>query len=186
MRVVDDHAERLPASTDSKRPGTPATDSTPAPDRVLVDAERARRGDRARRVRPVEAAAQAQAGRRARRPAENVDRAGQLGCQAPPPLVVDVDDRDVGLVEERALRREVLIHRAVEVEVVLRQVREDEHAEARAGEPSLRAADRRRLHRARTVAGVEHLAEQALEVDRLGRVQPDRPLLPADDAPRCS
>ena len=89
-------------------------------------------------------------------------------------------------VEERALRGEVLLHRAVEVEVVLRQVREDEHREPRAVEPALRLGDRRRLHRARAVAGVDHLAKQPLQVDRLRRVQARRRPLAARPGARCS
>ena len=63
---------------------------------------------------------------------------------------------------------------AVEVEVVLREVRE-----RRGGEPD--AVDavqvervRGDLHRARAVARVEHAAERALQVDRLGRRPLDR------------
>ena len=41
---------------------------------------------------------------------------------------------------------------------------------------------RRRLHRARPVAGIEHLAEGPLEVDRLGRRADDRTPLASDTA----
>ena len=57
---------------------------------------------------------------------------GSVAASRLPPLVADVDDRALGLGEEGGLRLVVGLHRAVEVEVVLRQVREDEHGEARA------------------------------------------------------
>ena len=68
--------------------------------------------------------------------------------------------------EEAALRLEVRLHVAVEVEVILAEVGEDEDGEAHAVEPVQLRRVRRRLHRARAVARVEHLAERALEVDR--------------------
>ena len=105
-----------------------------------------------------------------------------LGREAGAVLVCDVDHRTGGLREQPALRLEVLVHRAVEVEVVLRQVREHEHREPCSFEPALRGCHRRRLHHAGAVAAVEHLAEQPLQVDRLGRVQPDLAHLVADPA----
>ena len=109
-----------------------------------------------------------------------VARVRQLRGEPPPPLVADVHDRALGLLEQRALRLEVALHRAVEVEVVLRQVREDEHREARAREPALAPAI--------DVASITHerspassiCAEEPLQVDRLGRVQPGRACLAAD------
>jgi hypothetical protein len=56
----------------------------------------------------------------------------------------------------------------VEVEVVLVEVGEHEDGEADVVETAERRAVRGRLHRAAAVARVEHLAEQALQVDRLG------------------
>ena len=53
--------------------------------------------------------------------------------------------------------------------MLLREVREDERVEADAVEPPVVRAVRRRLERDRVVAGVEHLAEEPLQVDRLGR-----------------
>ena len=53
--------------------------------------------------------------------------------------------------------------------MVLRQVREDERVEADAVEPVQRAPVRRCLERHRVVAALEHLGEEALEVDRLRR-----------------
>ena len=66
--------------------------------------------------------------------------------------------------------------------MVLRQVREDERGEADAVEPAERRAVRRRLHARAAVAGVEHLPELALQVDRLGRRAHGRPPLAADAA----
>ena len=64
--------------------------------------------------------------------------------------------------------------------MILRQVREDEHGEPRPLEPALRAGLRGRLEHAGAVAGVGHLAQEPLEVDRLGRVEAGRALLAAD------
>ena len=62
----------------------------------------------------------------------NVRASGSVCGEPPPPLVADVHDGALGLRRRAPLRREVLVHRPVEVEVVLRQVREHEHREARA------------------------------------------------------
>ena len=107
----------------------------------------------------------------------------QLVGEPAPVLVADVDCRrravpvDVGLGEEPPLRVEVGAQRAVEVEVVLRQVREDERPEARPDEPLQLGRVRGGLHRTAPVAGVEELAEGALEVDCLGRRPGDGPPL---------
>ena len=77
-------------------------------------------------------------------------------------------------VEEARLGREVVLHRAVEVEVVLRQVRERRRREAHAVDPVQLERVRRHLHRAGPVAGVEHPPERPLQVDRLGRRPLDR------------
>ena len=84
------------------------------------------------------------------------------------------------LREQPALRVVVRLHRAVEVEVLVREVREDEHGEADAVETALDGCVRRRFHRARPVARVDHLTEQPLQVDRLRRVQRRRTRLVAD------
>ena len=57
----------------------------------------------------------------------------------------------------------------MKVEVVLAQVREDEDGEPYAEQSLEGRAVRCGLHRAASVSGVEHLAEEALDVDRLGR-----------------
>ena len=114
--------------------------------------------------------------------AENVIASGQLLRQPAPVLVADVHDRERPRLgeEEPPLRLEVRLHVAVEVEVVLAEIREHEHGEADAVEPVEDGRVRRRLHRARAVAGVEHLAEQPLQVDRLGRRAHDAAPLAAD------
>ena len=98
-----------------------------------------------------------------------------------------------GAGEQPALRLEVVLHRPVQVEVVLREVREDEGVEADAVEPLQRRAVRRRLDGDAPVAGVEHLAEEPLQVDRLGsRVRrgpgdaADDPLDGADEPRRAA
>ena len=57
----------------------------------------------------------------------------------------------------------------MEVQVVLAQVREDKDGEADFEEPLLLGAVRGGLEGGAEIAGVEHLAESALQVDRLGR-----------------
>ena len=65
--------------------------------------------------------------------------------------------------------------------MVLRQVREHEHREPRPLEPALRLRDRGRLHHAGGVAARRAIcAEEPLQVERLGRVEPGRPALAAD------
>ena len=70
-------------------------------------------------------------------------------------------------MNSRRLAAEVVLHRCVEVEVVLRQVGEDRGREVdRVGAVELECV-RGDLHRAGAVAPVEHLPERALQVDRL-------------------
>ena len=99
-----------------------------------------------------------------------------------PVLVVDVHDRDTGLVEQAPLRREVGVHRLVEVEVVLGEVGEHLAREADASGAAELERVRRDLHGHCRVAGVEHAPEGRLEVDRLGR-RPLHLLLRAADDP---
>ena len=95
----------------------------------------------------------------------------ELGGEPSSPLVADVHRRRRRLRagEEPPLRLEVVLHRPVQVEVILAQVREDERVEADAVEPSQRGAVRRRLDRRAPVTRIEHLPEEPLQVDRLGR-----------------
>src|SRR5438270_13114106 len=99
-------------------------------------------------------------------------------------VVADVDrgGRPLALDEEPALRVEVALECPVEVEVVLAEVGEGERAEANAVEPPQLGAVRGRLECTAPVAGVEHLAEGALEVDRLRCRADRRPALPTDPA----
>jgi hypothetical protein len=85
----------------------------------------------------------------------------------------------VGLAEEPSFRIEVGLERSVEVEVILREVGEDENGEARPEQAAELGGVRRGLHRAAPVARFEHLAKGALEVDRLGRGAGDRAPLAA-------
>ena len=66
--------------------------------------------------------------------------------------------------------------------MILGQVREDERVEADAIEPVQHRGVRGGLERDAAIPGVEHLAEGALQVDRLGRRPHDRPRLPSDPA----
>ena len=66
--------------------------------------------------------------------------------------------------------------------MILGQVREDERGEPNPDETLERRRVRRSLHRAASVAGVEHLAERVLEVDRLRGGSRHGPSLAADPA----
>ena len=68
----------------------------------------------------------------------------------------------------------------MEVEVVLREVGEDRRGDVDAVRPPQLERVRGDLHRAGAIAAVEHLAERALEVDRLGRGADGRPLVARD------
>ena len=108
-------------------------------------------------------------------------RVRQLGRQPPSVLVADVHGRGrIAVDEEPPLRLEVRLHVAVEVQMILAEIGEDERGEAHAVEPVQLRRMRRRLHRARAVARVEHLAEGPLQVDRLGRRAHDAAPLAAD------
>ena len=110
-----------------------------------------------------------------------VSASGRSCARRRPHGIADVDRRRrATLEEEPALGLEVGVHRPVQVEVVLGQVREGERGEVDAVESPERGAVRGRLHRAASVARVEHLAECALEVDRLGRRAHGRAPLAAD------
>ena len=108
----------------------------------------------------------------------------ELVGELPAPRVADVHRgrRRRRAREEPPLRHVVLLHRAVEVEVVLRQVREHERIEADAVEPVQHRGVRGRLERDAAVARVEHLAERPLQVDRLRRRAHDGPNLASDPA----
>ncbi len=78
----------------------------------------------------------------------------------PPPLVRQ---------KERALGGEVGLEGRVKVEVVAGQVGEDERLEGDAGRALERQGVRRGLHDTRQVAAFDHLAKQALQLERIGR-----------------
>ena len=184
MRVVDDHVERLARVDRLETAGNAANRLEPLPDRFVADSQRPRRVQRAERVLDVEASPELQvdAVERTRVGRRERDRLGQLLRQPASVRIADVDDRDrVRLDEEEPpLRLEVRLHVAVEVQMILAEVGEHQHGEADAVEPVKDGRMRRRLHRARAVAGVEHLPEHALQVDRLGRRANDAAPLAAD------
>ena len=179
MRVVDDHRERLPLVDGFEAPWDAAHGLDADRNRVVLDPELPCGEERAERVLDVEAAAQLDVD-----PSKRIgvvdaegDGVGKARGQSPPVFVADVDDRGNAVREQPPLRLEVRLHVAVEVEVVLAQVREDEHGESHPVEPVQLRRVRRRLHRARPVARVEHLAERPLQVDRLrGRALDAAPL----------
>ena len=110
-------------------------------------------------------------------------RSCELGREPLPPLVPDVHRgrRWLRACEEPTLGLEVPLHRPVEIEVILAQVREDERVESNSIEPSERRAVRRRLDRGALVSRVDHLAKETMQVDRLRRGERRGALLPADD-----
>ncbi len=99
------------------------------------------------------------------------------------PLVADVHGgrRRVRPDEEPPLGLEVLLQRAVQVEVILGQVREDERVETNPTEPPEGRAVRGRFDRGAPVPRVEHLPKETLELDRLGCGERRATLLAADD-----
>ena len=109
--VVDDHRERLPLVDRLEAPGHAAHRLEPARDRVVVDAEQPRSGERAERVLDVEAAAQLdvdpverlRAELRVVREAER-ERVRQLRREPPSVLVADVD-RGAAATRSRKSRR---------------------------------------------------------------------------------
>ena len=105
----------------------------------------------------------------------------EVAGELPPPLVADVHGsrRWVRPREEPSLRLEVVVHRPVQVQVILAQVREHEDVEAHAVETPQCGPVRACLDGCTPVARAQHLAEQALEVDRLWRRERRRPPLAA-------
>ena len=136
VRVVDDHRERLPLLHGLEPARHAAHRLEPARDRRVVDPEQARRCERAERVLDVEAAAQLERRRRRAPPARSPQRGSKPKVSASgssaasrrpyssPTLTAAGGRRD----EEAPFRLEVRLHVAVEVEVVLAEVREDEAA----------------------------------------------------------
>ena len=91
--------------------------------------------------------------------------------------IVDVHDGDRLLLrllrreigEELHLRIEVLLHRAVKIEMVLGQIGEDGDVPLDPASPLLRDRVRRDFHRRRFAAGVHDLREQLLQLERKWR-----------------
>ena len=196
VRVVDEHGERLALvdRLEATRDTSDVRDSLC--DRVLVEIEQQPCSDGTEDVLDVEPAAEPcldvdARGAKAAAVRGDLEILGphlrsavererderramqvlEVGGEPTAPLVADVDRRRrrrwTG--EEPPLGGEVLVHRPVQVEMILAEVREDERVEADAVEPSERRTVRARLDRGAAVAHVEHLAEQPLQVDRLGR-----------------
>ena len=86
------------------------------------------------------------------------------------PRVVGVHhgSRRMGRREQRGLRLEVGLHRGMEVEVVLREVREGRDVEPHPPDPVLRERVGRHLHRHARDAGLTHPRQQPMQVGRLG------------------
>ncbi len=100
-------------------------------------------------------------------------RRGDRGIaqEALPGRVVGVHDRPRRVLrrEEPRLRLEVRLHRAVEVQVVLRQVREDRDVEHDAVHTALLERVRRHLQRRPPDASVAHPRQEPVQVGRLRR-----------------
>src|SRR5262249_29826938 len=119
VRVVDDDGEGL-AFVDEIEPARYAFDSLDAAlDPGLVDTERAGRGCRGECVLNVEPSTELELDVAQLALGPERDRAGKLGRQPHAVPVADVDDGMRGLREQPALRLEVLLHCAVEVQVIL-------------------------------------------------------------------
>ena len=210
VRVVDEYRERLALVHRLEAPGHAGQVLDAPDDRVVLDPEQACGRDRPEDVLDVEAPAQpwahgesgsaeARRGRgelqvlgpdvgvvlqaeREERPPERPQLVGETASV----LVADVHGRgravavDVRVDEEAALRLVVRVHRPVEVQVILGEVREDERSEARADEALELGRVRGGLHRTAPVAGIEHLAVRALEIDGLRRRADDPAPLAAD------
>ena len=124
---------------------------------------------------------------------------GRLARQLLAPRIVDVDDRRRSRrqhLEQPPLGCEVLLHVAVEIEMIARQVREDARRESDAGHALQHQRMRRDFHRAGTAAAIDHFAKQPLHfrgfrrrvrcVALVGRTRPDANGDRADAAARHS
>ena len=85
------------------------------------------------------------------------------------PIVVRVDDADVTLRKQLRLGRGIRLHGLVKVQMVLRQVREDAHPEADALHTVQHERVRRHLHDRVRAAGVDHPAQELLQLIGVGR-----------------
>ncbi len=108
--------------------------------------------------------------------------AGDLGGQAPAPLVLGVGQLGALRPDEQlALGPEVLLHGAVQVEVVPREVGEDRPRKPGAAHPLQRDAVRGDLHDDRARPGVPHPRQGLLDLRRLGRGVAGDLVLAGDD-----
>ena len=119
--------------------------------------------------------------------------ARKAGEQALRPRIVTVDAGDVALVEKPRLCITVGLHRAVVVKMILRQVRENTDAESDSFYPALHQRVGRDLHHGIGAARIDHLGEQALHGQRVGRcavgrdgLVTDQILIRADQADLCA
>ena len=119
--------------------------------------------------------------------------ARKAGEQALRPRIVTVNAGDVTLVEKPRLRVAVGLHRAVVVKMILRQVRENTDAESDSFYPALHQRVGRNLHHGIGAARIDHLGEQALHGQRVGRcavgrdgLVADQILIRADQADLCA
>ncbi len=108
----------------------------------------------------------------------------ELGGQPRPVWIVHVDHGNPrrGVREQSLLGLEVVLHRRVEIEVILRQVREDRRGQMDRVGPMQRQRVRGDLDRTRLVTGLEHRPERPLQVDRLRSRALDIALVAAHDA----
>jgi hypothetical protein len=137
------------------------------PDRDVVHAER-------RALRPDLDVDGAQVGGRTDPVGDDRDRGGVDDPAAPRIVDIhDAHDRVLG-IEQTHLRLEVRLHRPVEVQVVLRQVREDGRVERQTVDAVVRERVRRHLDRDRGHALVSHPGEEPMEVWCLGGRSLDR------------
>jgi hypothetical protein len=207
VRVVDQHGEPLALVDRLEAPGHAVRASERAHDRLHRHVERPRRRDRRQCVLHVEQARQAgrdlelAVGRRTReaRTARveahvegavvgvRVDGIGgrrdvELAGQPLPVRVVDVDDRRSASLREQALLGGVVVlHRRMEVQVVLGQVGPDADGEVDARRAPELERVRGDLHRHGSVAFRQHPREKCLQIDRFRRRPLDRFLRAADD-----
>jgi hypothetical protein len=92
----------------------------------------------------------------------------QLGTAA----IVEVDDRDRTFrqqLEQSSLGREVVVHVAVEIEVIAGEIREDSGRELQVVRALQRQRVRRHLHHAGAAALRDHVPHHRLELGRLRR-----------------
>jgi hypothetical protein len=194
MRVVDDDGEGL-AGLHPRHPARHARRRSQRERSVMdVQAERLDHAEGRERVQHVEPARHPDPHPPV--PARRLEvegRAGRIGTQVAGPQiglrvdpvgddpvagpipevgerrVVGVQDRDRGLLHQPRLRRTICLERAVELEVLARQVGHHADREAAVPRPLQRQPVRGRLHHHAVVAGLDHAGEERLELERLGR-----------------